>query len=98
MKFQDDISMPHTHTHTRTSRKQYVPHFFKVGGIKIWRKKFVFIATKTKPLPLIVHIVYHERKTALQLAEEEEWLQKCFHGQIFTKKCAERGCRYRVHL
>ena len=36
MKFQDDISMPHTHTHThiRTSRNQYVPHFFKVGGIK----------------------------------------------------------------
>ena len=31
MKFQDDISMPHTHT--RTSRNQYVPHFFKVGGI-----------------------------------------------------------------
>ena len=35
MKFQDDISMPHTHTHTRTSRNQYVPHFFKVGGIKM---------------------------------------------------------------
>ena len=36
MKFQDDISMPHTHTHTHigTSRNQYVPHFFKVGGIK----------------------------------------------------------------
>ena len=35
MKFQDDISMPHTntHTHIRTSRNQYVPHFFKVGGI-----------------------------------------------------------------
>ena len=36
MKFQDDISMPHTHT--RTSRKQYVPHFFKVGGIIIGMK------------------------------------------------------------
>ena len=23
----------HTHTYTRTSRNQYVPHFFKVGGI-----------------------------------------------------------------
>ena len=36
MKFQDDISMPHTRTqtHTRTSRNQYVPHFFEVGGIK----------------------------------------------------------------
>ena len=36
MKFQDDISMPntYTHTHTRTSRNQYVPHFFKVGRIK----------------------------------------------------------------
>ena len=33
MKFQDDISMPHKHT--RTSRNQYVPHFFKVGGIKM---------------------------------------------------------------
>ena len=33
MKFQDDISMPHTCT--RTSRNQYVPHFFKVGGIKM---------------------------------------------------------------
>ena len=35
MKFQDNILMPHTHkhTHTRTSRNQYVPHFFKVGGI-----------------------------------------------------------------
>ena len=35
--FQDDISMPHactyTNTHIRTSRNQYVPHFFKVGGI-----------------------------------------------------------------
>ena len=39
MKFQDDISMPPRpppppHTHTRTSRNQYVPNFFKVGGIK----------------------------------------------------------------
>ena len=33
MKFQDDISMPHTHT--RISRNQYVPHFFKVWGIKM---------------------------------------------------------------
>ena len=32
MKFQDDIS--NLHTHTRSSRNQYVPHFFKVGGIK----------------------------------------------------------------
>ena len=38
MKFQDDISNMNTHTHTyiRTSRNQYVPHFFKVGGINIW--------------------------------------------------------------
>ena len=36
MKFQDDISMPPPpHTHIRTSRNQYVPHFFKAGGIKI---------------------------------------------------------------
>ena len=36
MKFQDDISNMNTnmHTYTRTSRNQYVPHFFKVGGIK----------------------------------------------------------------
>ena len=45
MKFQVDISNTHTHSHThththththiyiRTSRNQYVPHFFKVGGI-----------------------------------------------------------------
>ena len=33
MKFQDDIS--NMNTHTRTSRNQYVPHFFKVGGITI---------------------------------------------------------------
>ena len=39
MKFQDDISNMNAHTHTyihtyiRTSRNQYVPHFFKVGGI-----------------------------------------------------------------
>ena len=36
MKFQDDISNMNTYIHTyiRTSRNQYVPHFFKVGGIK----------------------------------------------------------------
>ena len=35
MKFQDDISNMNTYIHTyiRTSRNQYVPHFFKVGGI-----------------------------------------------------------------
>ena len=31
MKFQDDIS--NMNTYIRTSRNQYVPHFFKVGGI-----------------------------------------------------------------
>ena len=40
MKFQDDISNMNTYIHTyiRTSRNQYVPHFFKVGGIikKMW--------------------------------------------------------------
>ena len=38
MKFQDDISMPHTymHTHTyvRTSRNNMLPNFEKVGSIK----------------------------------------------------------------
>ena len=36
MKLQDDISNmnTHKHTYTHTSRNQYVPHFFKVGGIK----------------------------------------------------------------
>ena len=34
MKFQDDISNMNTHIYIRTSRNQYVPHFFKVGGIK----------------------------------------------------------------
>ena len=43
MKFQDDISNMNTYIHTyvhtyihtyiRTSRNQYAPHFFKVGGI-----------------------------------------------------------------
>ena len=43
MKFQDDISNMNTyvrtyihtyiHTYIRTSRNQYVPYFFKVGGI-----------------------------------------------------------------
>ena len=32
MKFQEDIS--NMNTYIRTSRNQYVPHFFKVGGIK----------------------------------------------------------------
>ena len=37
MKFQDVISNMNTyiHTYVRTSRNQYAPHFFKVGGIKI---------------------------------------------------------------
>ena len=34
MKFQDDISVPHTHTHT-DKPKPIFPHFFKVGGIKM---------------------------------------------------------------
>ena len=39
MKFQNDISNMNTYIHTyihtyiRTSQNQYVPHFFKVGGI-----------------------------------------------------------------
>ena len=39
MKFQDDISNMNTYIHTyvhtyiRTSRNQYVPYFFKIGGI-----------------------------------------------------------------
>ena len=33
MKFQDDISNLHSYIHT-DKLKQYVPHFFKVGGIK----------------------------------------------------------------
>ena len=39
MKFQDDISNMNTYVHTyihtyiRTGRNQYVPYFFKVGGI-----------------------------------------------------------------
>ena len=41
MKFQDDISNMNTyirtyiHTYIRTSRNQYVPYFFKVGGINM---------------------------------------------------------------
>ena len=36
MKFQDDISMPHTYvlTYMRTTRNQYAAHFYKVWGIK----------------------------------------------------------------
>ena len=35
MMFQDDISNMNTYVHTyiRTSRNEYVPYFFKVGGI-----------------------------------------------------------------
>ena len=44
MKFQDDISNMNTHKHTRTSRNQYVPHFFKVGGIiRVGRSIFILI-------------------------------------------------------
>ena len=43
MKFQDDISNMNTYIHTYiwTSRNQYVPHFFKVGGITMmgWSPK-----------------------------------------------------------
>ena len=46
MKFQDDISMPHTHT--RTSRNQYVPHFFKVGGIKSEMYRFANVLNEKK--------------------------------------------------
>ena len=44
MKFQDNISNMNTYiqyihtyvrTYIRTSRNQYAPHFFKVGGIKM---------------------------------------------------------------
>ena len=40
MKFQDDISNMNTYvrTYVRTSRNQYVPYFFKVGGIKNGKK------------------------------------------------------------
>ena len=46
MKFQDDISNLHTyiHTNTRTSQNQYVPHFFKVGGIKSGNSIFSIIS------------------------------------------------------
>ena len=33
----------HTRTDGRTSRKQYAPHFFKVGGIK----KIFYVSNKT---------------------------------------------------
>ena len=38
MKFQDDISNMNMYvrTYVRTSRNQYVPYFFKVGGIKMY--------------------------------------------------------------
>ena len=47
MKFQDDISNMNTyvrtyiHTYIRTSRNQYVPYFFKVGGITTALKRSV---------------------------------------------------------
>ena len=49
MKFQDDISMPHTyihiyiHTYVRTSRNQYASHFFKVGAY--FKKRVHYIKT-----------------------------------------------------
>ena len=47
MKFQEDISNMNTHIHTyiRTSRNQYVPHFFKVGGIIISGSGFCYSKT-----------------------------------------------------
>ena len=44
MKFQDDISNMNTYvrTYIRTSRNQYVPYFFKVGGIKSQRKNCIY--------------------------------------------------------
>ena len=42
-------------TDERTSRKQYAPHFFKVGGIKR-KKKFVF-GTGFEPTTLRLQIL-----------------------------------------
>ena len=41
----------HTHTHTLTSRKQYAPHFFKVGGIN---KKIIFFFFRFSPTDLLI--------------------------------------------
>ena len=49
MKFQDDISNMNTYIHTfvrtyiRTSRNQYVPFFFKVGGINTENSNIVLL-------------------------------------------------------
>ena len=41
----------YTHTYIRTSRNQYVPHFFKVGGIITWKTKYMYhVETHAKTL------------------------------------------------
>ena len=36
------LEPPYIHTHTRTSRNQYFPHFFKVGGITMGQNDLTF--------------------------------------------------------
>ena len=48
MKFQDDILNMNTYirTYIRTSRNQYAPHFFKVGGIMTLFLQVLFTKVK----------------------------------------------------
>ena len=52
MKFQDDISNMNTYIHKyiRTSRNQYVSHFFKVGGIKMTLRSHIQAVTEDDSL------------------------------------------------
>ena len=56
MKFQDDISNmnAYIHTYIRTSRNQYVPHFFKVGGIITFNNDIVRQCLKANALLYLV--------------------------------------------
>ena len=71
MKFQDDISNmnTYTHTHIRTSRNQYVPHFFKVGGIKIIRNAIVDHMTSNNLFSKAQHGFIAGRSCVTQLLE-----------------------------
>ena len=86
MKFQDDISNMNTYIHTyyihtyiRTSRNQYVPHFFKVGGITT----VVILSFRTDRFGQTV-----QTQIRLLLEDQSDQGLYCllFHRHLFNKK------------
>ena len=59
----------HTHTHTQTSRKQYAPHFFKVGGIKIYKAELWFLCMTHRLIVLYNCMKFHLNSFGCQLTE-----------------------------